>query len=270
VSVVAIVREVSASFAQALSATPPDPPIDVPRARAQHAAYVEALRRAGADVIVLPAVDELPDACFVEDCAVVAGGLALIARPGAPSRRDEPASVRQALARLVPVAEMAAPETLDGGDCLLLGTRLYVGRSARTNSAGAARARAVFGRRGIEVVEVEVRDALHLKSVCSPIGDAVLVAEGALPPGTFPRELTVGSPVAANVVVVGGCALVPVDAEDAARRVAEIGLEPLRVDNRELRKADSALTCLSILVPGPSRRGHRDEGVGSAESEAAE
>src|SRR5689334_8649139 len=164
----------------------PDPPLDVARARAQHAAYVAALRTAGAEVVAVAPADDLPDACFVEDCAVVAGGVALIPRLGAPSRRAEPPAVRAAIAARIPVRDMDAPATLDGGDCLLLGKRLFIGRSARTNAAGAAHARAVFGEVGVEVIEVEVGRWLHLKSACSPIDDnTVLVAEGALPAGTF-------------------------------------------------------------------------------------
>jgi dimethylargininase len=251
---VAIVRGVSASFARALSAVPPDPPIDVARARVQHAGYVAALRRAGAEVVELPAADEQPDCCFVEDTAVIAGGVALLARPGAPARQAEPAAVRAALAAHLPVVEMTAPATLDGGDCLRLGRRLFVGRSARTSAAGAARAREVFAPLGIEVIEVPVAAALHLKSVCSPLGDdAVLIAEGALPPGSFAgaRELIVpaGEAPAANVVTIGRTALVAAGFAETARIVAAAGFEPVPVDTSEMRKADGALTCLSILVP---------------------
>jgi hypothetical protein len=75
----------------------------------------------------------------------------------------------------------------------------------------------------------------------------VLVLDGALPPGTFgaARELRVADAPAANVVVVGRHALVPAG---FATPVAEVGLHPIAVDNSELRRADSALTCLSILV----------------------
>lgn len=251
---VAIVRGVPISFAGALCAVPADPPIDAARARAQHAGYVEALRRAGAEIVALPADDATPDCCFVEDTAVIAGGIALLARPGAPSRQAEPAAVRAALAARLPVAEMTAPATLDGGDCLRLGRRLYIGRSARTGAAGAARAREVFGPAGIEVIEVPVEGALHLKSVCSPLGDdTVLVAEGALPPGTFhgARELVVpaAEAPAANVVTIGRVALVAAGFPSIARIVAAAGFEPVAVDTSEMRKADGALTCLSILVP---------------------
>jgi dimethylargininase len=251
---VVIVRGVPLSFASALSAAPPDPPIDVARARAQHAGYVAALRRLGADVIELPADEACPDCVFVEDTAVIAGGIALLARPGAASRQAEPAAVHAALAARLPVETMEAPATLDGGDCARLGRTLYIGRTARTSAAGAARARTVFGRVGVDVIEVPVTGALHLKSVCSPLGDdAVLVADGALPRGTFRgvRELIVPADEApaANVVVIGRAALVAAGFPRAAQLVADAGFEPVIVDTSEMRKADGALTCLSIVLP---------------------
>ena len=50
----AIVREVSEDFAEGLTTANLGPP-DLARARDQHRAYVEALRRCGLEVTVLPA-----------------------------------------------------------------------------------------------------------------------------------------------------------------------------------------------------------------------
>ena len=41
------------------------------RALEQHDAYVEALRTAGLEVTVLPALEEFPDSVFVEDTCVI-------------------------------------------------------------------------------------------------------------------------------------------------------------------------------------------------------
>jgi dimethylargininase len=106
----------------------------------QHAAYVATL--AGlVRVLPLPVQEDLPDSCFVDDCAVVVGDRALLARPGAPSRAEEPERLLPALAELVAeVRRMTAPATLDGGDVLRLGRTLVVGASRRTNRAGGSRA----------------------------------------------------------------------------------------------------------------------------------
>jgi dimethylargininase len=249
----ALVRGIPDSLPRALSAAPPDPPIDVARARAQHAAYVQALGGLGLEIVELPADEACPDCCFVEDTAVVVGDLALVTRPGAPSRQAETAAVREALSRRVRVETMVAPATLDGGDCMLVGRRLYVGRSGRTSSAGIARATEVFGANGIEVVEVPVGCGLHLKSRCSAVGpEAVLAVAGAFGMGTFGAARVLEVPAteapAANAVVVGEAALCAAGFPVTRSLVETAGLRVTEVDTSELRKLDGALTCLSILV----------------------
>ncbi len=251
----ALVRGVSPAFARALAMAPPDEPIDVARAIEQHGAYVALLERLGVRVVAIPGSPDHPDSCFVEDTAVVAGGLALIARPGAPSRRGETPPVRDELAKVLPVADMHAPSTLDGGDCLLLGSRLYVGMTTRTNRAGVESARRLLAPRGIEVVAVPLDRGLHLKSVCSPLGgDTVLVTRGALPERTFGDARVVyvepEESEASNAVCLGRDAIVASGHPRAADAIARAGLTPYPIDTGELRKADGALTCLSILV-GP-------------------
>ena len=87
----------------------------------------------------MPPADDCPDAVFVEDTVVVCAGLAVLTRPGAPSRRAETAAVEPVVATLgLAVARIEAPGTLDGGDVLQVGTTVYVGRSGRTNAAGIA------------------------------------------------------------------------------------------------------------------------------------
>jgi len=251
----ALTRAVARTFAGALSAARPEPPIDVGRAHAQHARYVEALSRLGLDVIVLDPDDACPDCCFVEDVCVVVDDVALLTLPGAPSRRGEVGPVASAVAKYLRTESMTAPATLDGGDCLRLGRTFYVGRSTRTNDAGIARLREVAAAHDLDVVSVALPPGvLHLKTVCSPLAPGVvLVAEGTLAPETFRDARAVVVPRteahAANVVAANGGVIV---AHDAPRTRALLEAEGLRlvvpVDTSELRKADGALTCLSILM----------------------
>lgn len=249
----AIVRGVPSSFAAALTGLPLAAPLDVLRAQRQHAAYVAALADLGLEVLALPADEACPDCCFVEDTAVIAAGLALVTRPGAPSRRPEVAAVRAMLERTLPVVTMEAPATLDGGDCLRLGATIYVGRSARTNEAGIAALAAAFAPHGLRVVAVPMpAGVLHLKTVCSPLSDdCMLLAEGTIPPATFVGVHIIPVPAdeahAANVLAVGAAALVPHDAPETARRVTRAGWTVHAIDTSELRRADGALTCPSIL-----------------------
>ena len=55
----------------------------------QHQAYRQALLSLGLDVVVLPAEPDYPDAYFVEDPAIITPNIAVMTRPGAPSRQGE-------------------------------------------------------------------------------------------------------------------------------------------------------------------------------------
>ena len=76
-----VTRAVPNSFHRALQDAPS--PIDVDRARDQHARYVTALQETGVPVLLLPEEDALPDSCFVEDPVVVIGEQALMCRSAA-------------------------------------------------------------------------------------------------------------------------------------------------------------------------------------------
>lgn len=245
----AITRSIPASFAQALSAIPPDPPIDVALARAQHAAYCAALAACGVAIEALPGDEACPDGCFVEDTAVVVGDRALITRPGAPSRRAETAAVAAALARWLDLVEMTEPATLDGGDCLRLGDTLYVGRSARSNAAGIA----ALGVLGLRVVAVELPPGvLHLKCVCSPLGDdRVLLAEQSVAAATFDAAIVwvpAAETYAANAVAVGAHVIAAAGYPRTHEALAAAGFTVHPVPVSEVRKADGSLTCQSIVV----------------------
>src|SRR5262249_7281641 len=95
-------------------------PIDYGRAVEEHERYEAALRAMGCRVERLPDAPDQPDSVFVEDTAVVLDVLAVIARPGAASRRGEAAATVAALSRHRRLAFTQAPGTLDGGDVLVV------------------------------------------------------------------------------------------------------------------------------------------------------
>lgn len=244
-----MMREVSDSFVRALVAVPLAAPLDQRRAVEQHSSYAAALRARGVSVHMMPALHEHPDACFVEDVAVVMMGRALLTRPGHPSRRGEVDSVAQLLSARMPSVRMHEG-CLDGGDVLAVGRRIYVGRSARTDSLGVAALARCFPE--CEIVEVALRAGLHLKSGATALPDGrLLVCEDSVDPRAF-REPTIAvdrdEGPACNVVSVGDVLLVPAGFPKTSLRLAREGFSVYEIDNSELRKADSALTCLSILV----------------------
>jgi dimethylargininase len=249
----AIVRPPSDAFARAISSA--GAAIDPERARAQHAAYRAALADL-VEVVALPADEELPDACFVDDCAVVLGGQALLTRPGARSRADEPARLAETLAGLVDeLHRMTAPATLDGGDVLRLGRTLVAGRSERTSQDGIGQltrfAEAAGGR--VEVAAVPP-GTLHLQSAVTALADDAVVGTAELleQPALrgVPTKVVVPPEEAAagNVLAVGTTVLLPAGCPQTAAAVAALGFEVREVDLGEFAKADGGATCLSLLV----------------------
>ena len=248
----AICRTIPESIDCAVVQTAPSEPIHVDRARRQHGAYVRALESLGLTVEVLPADARFPDSCFVEDCAIVADGVALITSLGIASRRGEESAVATALQPHLRIETTPEPATLEGGDCLRLGRRLYVGLSQRTNAAGVRRLREVFEPLDLEVIEVALGDILHLKCVCSRLNDDVLLlAEGTISPDVFQKPKIILVPkqecYAANAVSVGGTVLLPAGFPLARRAIEAAGWRVQELEMSEIRKADGSMTCLSVL-----------------------
>jgi dimethylargininase len=226
--------------------------IDIAKAEQQHRQYEECLRAMGAKVIALPAEPDLPDSVFVEDPAVVVDEVAVLTRPGAESRRREGESLAKTLARFRPVRWMQAPATLEGGDAMRAGKTLYVGASARSNAAGIAQLAAELAPFGYEVKAVEVRGCLHLKSGCCYLGEGTVLAnrqwvDTEAMSGLRIVDVALDEPWAANVLTIGGIALMPAGFPQTAEIVDGLGWKVRTVDISELRKAEAGVTCSSLI-----------------------
>src|SRR5947207_3042963 len=134
-SLIAITREISPAIVRCELTHLTRVPIDLDRARAQHAAYERALAAMGCTVERLETGDAMPDSVFIEDTAIVFDELAIVTRPGAESRRGETEAVAQALQPRRPLIRIEPPATIDGGDVLVAGRAVFVGRTGRTNAA---------------------------------------------------------------------------------------------------------------------------------------
>jgi dimethylargininase len=249
---IAITRGVSARIGACELTHLERAPIDLERARAQHRAYEAALSRLGCHVESLPALDELPDSVFVEDVALVFNEIAIVTRPGAESRRPETAAIAPVLASHRRVTFVQAPGTLDGGDVLRLGRRIFVGRSGRSDEHGIEQVRAVVWPYGYTVTAVPVSGCLHLKSAVTEAAPGVVLANPAwVDPSAFGHvsviETDPSEAYAANGLVVGGRLIYPESFPRTRKRLedAGIGVEP--VDVSELQKAEGAVTCCSLV-----------------------
>lgn len=224
---------------------------DMSRLLAQHAAYVEALHFLGLEVTVLPASPGYPDAYFVEDAAVVTPEVAVLTRPGAPSRRGEVLAIEPALAAHKLIARIEPPGTLDGGDVLFAGGRFFIGLTDRTNESGAGQLGRIVEAHGHPWTAVPVGSGLHLKSSVNTLGGTNL----AVTPEFSTRDefrgyelivLDPGEEYAANVLWINGTLLIPAGFPRSREKYERLGLPILEIETSEMRKMDGGLTCLSL------------------------
>lgn len=228
-------------------------PIDLALARKQHAAYEQALRDAGCEVRQLPEQADRPDSVFVEDTAIVLDEIAVATRPGAPSRRGEVASVANALAEFREVLCIEAPATLDGGDVLRLGQRIYVGASSRSNRDGIAQIGELLAPFGYPVQAVAIEGCLHLKSAVTQVTDDLLLVNAErTDPRAFQGWRSIAcdpsEPDAANALRIGDRVILSASWPRTAARLRRAGIEVHAVAMSEMEKAEAAVTCCSLIV----------------------
>lgn len=231
-------------------------PINLARARAQHHAYEQLLEKLGARVISLPAEPELPDSMFVEDPAIVLDELAVVLPLGTEMRRAEAASLAKALAPFRKLAYVHLPGTLEGGDVLRIGRTLFVGRTKRSNAEGIRQLAAILAPHHYEVTAIPVTGCLHLKSAVTYLGRNTLLANREwFDPAPFSGydwiDVDRNEPQAANALALGDTIIFPASFPGTRARIKASGFQVTALDISELQKAESGLTCSSLLFETP-------------------
>lgn len=253
---IAYTREVSPALADCELTHLEREPLDAAIAQAEHEIYESTLERLGANVRRLPPAPHLPDGVFVEDAAVVLDEVAVITRPGAPSRQPETFSVEAALVAHRPLVHVRAPATLDGGDVLVAGRRIYIGLSTRTSRDAIQQLADQLAPYGYAVIPVPFTGCLHLKSAVTRVADDLMLLNPAWVEAdafTGYRALAVdpAEPHAANALALGGAVIHPLQHDRTRARLEAAGLTVVTVPQVELAKAEAGVTCCSLLVETP-------------------
>jgi dimethylargininase len=255
---IAILREVSPAIENCELTHLSRQPINIDLARLQHHAYEQALISLGCQVQCLPVEPGLPDSVFVEDVAVVFDEIAIIARPGADSRRPEITSIAQKLQGYRRLVKIEKPGTLDGGDVLVLGKKVYVGLSGRSNSSAIEQMQTYLLPFGYKVIGVKVSGCLHLKSAVTQLAeDFVLVnpawVDATVFTGMQRMNIHPQEPYGANALWIGDGVVYPANfprtQQSAAKILETLGRRFHIVDVSELQKAEGAVTCCSLIIP---------------------
>jgi dimethylargininase len=215
-------------------------PVDLPVAVREHEALCDTLARLGVTVHELCVETDSPDLLYTFDPILVSDGGAIPLRPGKPNRAGEPAVLESWMsARGIPTrGRIEAPGTVEGGDTLWLREDLLViGRSLRSNAAGAEQLAAIVG--GVtRIVDLPFwrgpGELIHLLSVISPVADDLAVVYlPLLPVGVWELLVELGiemievpdaelPTLGANVLAVRPGVVVVAEGNPATRRALEV------------------------------------------------
>ncbi len=218
----------------------------------QHQNYIQALQQCGVKVIALPAEENFPDSCFVEDPAILTPSCAIITNPGAASRKGETKTIEKAVAEFYPqLHHIKAPGSLDGGDVMMVGTHFYIGLSARTNQQGADQLIEILEVHNMSGSCVALSDMLHLKTGLSYLENNHLVACGEfLNKAAFQKfdilPVDSNESYAANCIWVNETVIIPAGFPNTQKMIENAGFKVLPVDVSEFQKLDGGLSCLSL------------------------
>jgi N-dimethylarginine dimethylaminohydrolase len=219
-------------------------PVDLAVAQAEHDAFTDLLADLGVRVSRLIARTTDPDLVYTFDSVVMTDAGAVLLRPGKSNRKPEPRIVRNWLTSAgIPIVGRIGPRaTIEGGDvCWLRPNVVCIGRSLRTNRAGAAELAAVLTRLvpRLEVLTFDLpywhgpTELVHLLSVISPIStDLAVVYPPLLPVGLWQlledlRIRTIAVPdeeydtLGCNVLVVRPGVVVMADGNPMTRAALE-------------------------------------------------
>ena len=225
----AITREVSSSLANCELSFIPRQPIDLAKARAQHHSYEGVLRNLGAQVVSLPEEPDLPDSMFVEDPAIVLDELAVICSLGK-------FATQTLLKSQVP--------------------RIFVGLTRRTNAEGIRQLAVIVSQFGYDLTAVPVSGCLHLKSAVTYLGRNTLLGnrvwfQWSRMAGFEWIDVDPAEPHAGNALAIGDTVVFPASFPRSRQRIEAKGFHATSIEIGELQKAESGLTCSSLLFDAP-------------------
>ena len=173
-------------------------------------------------------------------------------RPGALSRREETAEIRNVLSKYyINIEEVREPGTVEAGDIMMVGSHFYIGLSERTNESGAKQVIEYLEKYGMSGSVIKLEKVLHLKTGVAYLEHNNLVVCGEfLTKKEFQKfnilKIDEDESYAANCVSVNDRVLIPKGYPKARETIAGAGYSIIEVDVSEFQKLDGGLSCLSL------------------------
>lgn len=245
----AIVRKPSNSYKHCITSHPLGHTVSLDLALKQHKEYCSILNQLGLDLIELPPKHNYPDACFVEDNAVVFGNKAFITRMGVESRRGEEDDVEEILKQYFKVSKAIEPATIEGGDVVHLPSRLICGITQRTNQMGINQMQDWFN---IQIDIIENPNIVHLKSYMKYLERNILITSKDYENHPLIRDLdkiiiAKEEYYSINCLAINDTVVMSDKFDYAQKAVRKAGFEVISINMSEFEKCQASLTCLSIL-----------------------
>lgn len=226
---------------------------DHQKALVQHDAYIEALESLGMLVDVLPALEEYPDSCFVEDVATVTEKMAIITNPATTARNGEKDHIVETIKKYYPEDKIhyITEGYVEGGDIVRAGDDFYLGISQRSNEAGRRQYIEILEDYGYKGHEVPTSNGLHIGSDMMYIQNNNMVITGDfVDMDIFDKYNKIivdeDEAYAANVAWINGTILMAKGYPKTQKQIEDLGYDVITLDNSEFKKIDGSITCLSL------------------------
>ena len=219
----------------------------------QHKTYIQALEETGVQVIVLPPEERYPDSCFVEDTMICTPEFVVFCNSVEASRNGEVSLIKDANLDFAnrDVYQIRSPGFLEGGDVMMVGKKVFVGISNRTNEQGVLQLDAIVRNYGWETIRIAFSDMLHLKTGMSYLeNNMLLIREDWMKHNAFSAFDKIPVPhnetAAANCVWLNGFVIMPAGYPRTKYQLTSAGYKVLSVPISEFQKIDGGVSCLSV------------------------
>lgn len=248
-----IVRTPSPSLIYGLTASIDSGPPNYKIGLQQHQNYIEALISCQVEVTILPAVEEFPDSCFVEDTALLTEKIAVLTRSAATSRQGEVKLIEPIIQTFYKkrIERIKSPGTLEAGDVLRIENHFYIGLTKRTNMEGAKQLSAILEEYGYGCTIIEVKKCHYLKKEISYLGNGYLLVTGEFINNTefqqFNRIIIDDHEAyGANCIRVNDSVIVLQSCKNTIKQIKDLDLQVIPIEMDEFIKIDGGLSSLSL------------------------
>ena len=227
------------------------------RAIEQHDTLKRCLTDFGAEVIDAPELVGHPNSVFTRDTALCTPDGYIKLRLGLESRHGEEEWMGKILDFLGEplVGEIRGPGTVEGGDVILAGPVVFVGRSIRTNQGGVEQLGDLLSAMEYEVRVIRLPDCiLHLDKAMMLVGPGrVMYCRGLIPEETLRGfeaiELESAQGASANIVCLGeNEVIVERSNQEAASQLKAHRVEVHELGLSEFVKGSGGPNCLIMPV----------------------